>query len=69
MSRPAGLRKARAIFEGPTTEAEARARMAELKRYVARNENDDHTKSIHFLDDNFKNWSAHNQPNLAASSR
>jgi hypothetical protein len=68
MSRPAGLRKARAIFESPTTEAEAQAKVAELKRYVARHENDGHTKSIYFLDDNFKNWSIHNQPNLAASS-
>jgi hypothetical protein len=49
------LHKVWAIFEGPTTEAEAQAKLAELKRYVAHHENDGYTKSISFLDDNFKN--------------
>ena len=49
------LHKVWAIFEGPTTEAEAQAKLAELKRYVAHQENNGYTKSITFLDDNFKN--------------
>jgi hypothetical protein len=49
------LHKVWAIFEGPTTEAEAQTKLAELKRYAAHHENDGYTKSISFLDDNFKN--------------
>jgi hypothetical protein len=43
------------IFDGATTEAEAQTRLAELKRYVAHHENDGYTKSIIFLEENFKN--------------
>src|SRR5262245_9929420 len=49
------LYKVWAIFEGPATEAEAQAKLAELKQYAAHHENDGYTKSISFLDDNFKN--------------
>ena len=49
------LHKVWAIFEGPASEAEAQARLAELKQYAAHHENDGYTKSISFLDDNFKN--------------
>jgi hypothetical protein len=42
------------IFEGPTTEAEAQDKLAELKRYATHHENDGYTKSISFLEDNFK---------------
>jgi Transposase len=49
------LHKVWAIFEGATTEAEAQAKLAELKQYAAHHENDGYTKSIAFLDDNFKN--------------
>lgn len=49
------LHKVWAIFEGPTTEAEAQVKLDELKQYVAHNENDGYTKSISFLEDNFKN--------------
>lgn len=49
------LHKVWAIFEGPTTEAEAQAKLAELKQYAAHHENDGYTKSITFLADNFKN--------------
>src|SRR5215813_476043 len=49
------LHKVWAIFEGSTTEAEAQAKLAELKQYAAHHENDGYTKSIAFLDDNFKN--------------
>jgi hypothetical protein len=49
------LHKVWAIFEGPTTEAEAQDKLAELKRYAAHHEKDGYTKSISFLEDNFKN--------------
>jgi hypothetical protein len=49
------LHKVWAIFEGTTTEAEAQAKLAELKQYAAYHENDGYTKSISFLADNFKN--------------
>ena len=49
------LHKVWAIFEGTTTEAEAQAKLDELKQYVAHHENDGYTKSITFLEDNFKN--------------
>lgn len=49
------LHKVWAIFEGPTTEVEAQAKLAELKQYAAHHEKDGYTKSISFLDDNFKN--------------
>lgn len=49
------LYKVWAIFEGTTTEAEAQAKLAELKRYAAHHEQDGYTKSIAFLDENFKN--------------
>jgi hypothetical protein len=48
------LHKVWAIFEVLTTGAETQARLAELKQYVAHHENDGYTKSISFLDDNFK---------------
>jgi len=49
------LHKVWAIFEGTTTEAEAQAKLDELKQYVAHHEKDGYTKSITFLEDNFKN--------------
>ncbi len=49
------LDKVWAIFEGPTSEAEAQAKLAELKQYAAHHSQDGYTKSISFLDDNFKN--------------
>jgi Transposase len=49
------LHKVWAIFEGPTTEAEAQAKLVELKQYTAHHSEDGYTKSISFLDDNFKN--------------
>ena len=49
------LHKVWDIFEGPATEAEAQAKLAELKKYAAHQEKDGYTKSIAFLDDNFKN--------------
>lgn len=51
------LHKVWAIFEGPTTEAEAQAKLAELKQCAAYNENDGYTKSIAFLEEDFKNMS------------
>ena len=44
-----------AIFEGPTTEAEAQAKLAELKQTVAYHERDGYTKAVAFLDEHFKN--------------
>jgi len=44
-----------AIFEGPTTAAEAQTKLAELKKYVAHHEQDGYTKSVSFLDEHFKN--------------
>ncbi len=49
------LLKVWAIFEGPTTEAEAQSKLAELKEYVAQHEKDGYTKSVSFLDEHFKN--------------
>ena len=49
------LHKVWAIFEVPTTAAEAQAKLAELKRYAAHHEKDGYTKSIAFLEENFKN--------------
>lgn len=49
------LHKVWAIFDGPATEAEAQAKLAELKQYAAYKENDGYTKSISFLDEHFKN--------------
>lgn len=49
------LLKVWAIFEGPTTEAEAQEKLAELKEYAAHHEKDGYTKSIAFLDEHFKN--------------
>jgi hypothetical protein len=49
------LHKVRAIFEGPTTEAEAQAKLAELKQYAAYKEDAGYRKSIAFLDAHFKN--------------
>lgn len=49
------LLKVWAIFEGPTTEAQAQAKLAELKEYVADHEKDGYTKSVSFLDKHFKN--------------
>jgi hypothetical protein len=43
------------IFEGPSTEAEAQAKLAELKEYVAHHEKDGYTKSVSFLEEHFKN--------------
>jgi hypothetical protein len=48
------LLKVWAVFEGPTTEAEAQAKLAELKKYAAHHEDDGYTKSISFLDEHFK---------------
>ena len=49
------LLKVWSIFEGPTTEAEAQTKLAELKEYVAHHEKDGYTKSVSFLDEHFKN--------------
>lgn len=49
------LNKVWAIFDGPTTEAEAQAKLAELKQYAAYKEDDGYTKAIAFLDEHFKN--------------
>jgi hypothetical protein len=49
------LKKVWAIFEGPTTEMEAQVKLAELKQYVAHQENNGYTKSIAFLEEHFKN--------------
>lgn len=43
------------FFEGPTTEAEALEKLAELKAYAAHHEKDGYTKSVSFLDEHFKN--------------
>ena len=43
------------IFEGPTTEADAQAQLAELKEYVRHHDKDGYTKSVSFLDEHFKN--------------
>jgi hypothetical protein len=48
------LHKVWAIFEGPTTEEQAQAKLAELKRYVAYKAEGGYTKSIAFLDEHFK---------------
>ena len=49
------LLKVWAIFEGPTSEAEAQAKLAELKQSVAYHEQDGYTKAVSFLDEHFKN--------------
>jgi Transposase len=49
------LDKVWAIFEGPTTEAQAQAKLVELKQYAAHHAEDGYTKSISFLDEHFKN--------------
>jgi hypothetical protein len=49
------LDKVWAIFEGPTTEAQAIAKLAELKEYAAFNEDDGYTKSLSFLEEHFQN--------------
>lgn len=48
------LLKVWAVFEGPTTEAQAQAKLAELKEYAAHHEDDGYTKSISFLEEHFK---------------
>lgn len=49
------LLKVWAIFEGPTTEAEAQTKLAELKEYAVHHEKDGYTKSVAFLEEHFKN--------------
>ena len=49
------LKKVWAIFDGPTTELEAQLKLMELKQYAQCHENDGYTKSITFLEENFKN--------------
>ena len=49
------LLKVWAIFEAPTTAAEAQAKLIELKAYVAQHEKDGYTKSVSFRDAHFKN--------------
>lgn len=49
------LDKVWAIFEGPTTELEAQAKLAELKQYAAYKTEGGYRKSISFLDEHFKN--------------
>ena len=49
------LHKVWALFEGPTTEAAAQAKLAELKQYAAYTEAAGYRKSIAFLDQHFKN--------------
>ena len=49
------LQKVRDIFDGPTTEAEAQEKFAELKKYAAYQEDNGYTKSISFLAEHFPN--------------
>lgn len=49
------LCKVWAVFEGPTTEAEAQAKLVELQEYVRFHEKDGYTKSVTFLEEHFKN--------------
>lgn len=50
------LNKVWAIFDGPTTEAKAQVKLAELKKYAAyKAEDNGYTKAIAFLDEHFKN--------------
>jgi transposase-like protein len=49
------LNKVWAIFNGPTTEVEAQLRLMELKQYAQFHEDDGYSKSITFLEENFKN--------------
>lgn len=49
------LHKVWAIFEGPTTEVEAQAKLAALKQYAAYKAEGGYTKAISFLDEHFKN--------------
>ena len=49
------LDKVWAIFDGPTTEKEAQAKLAELKKYAAYKKDNGYTKAISFLDEHFKN--------------
>ncbi len=49
------LKKVWAIFDGPTTELEAQLKLMELKQYAQFHENDGYSKSITFLEENFKN--------------
>ena len=47
--------KEKEILQEVLRTQEAQTRLAELKRYVAHHENDGSTKSIIFLEENFKN--------------
>lgn len=49
------LCKVWAIFEGPTTEAEAQEKLAELKQYAAYKVDNGYTKTISFLEEHFQN--------------
>jgi hypothetical protein len=49
------LQRVWAIFDGPTTEAEAQEKLAELKKYAAYQADNGYTKSISFLEEHFKN--------------
>jgi transposase-like protein len=49
------LNKVWAIFNGPTTELEAQLKLLELKQYAQFHEDDGYSKSITFLEENFKN--------------
>jgi hypothetical protein len=53
------LHKVWAIFEGPTSAAEAETKLAELKQYTAYNENDGYTKAVAFLEANFKHMTTY----------
>jgi transposase-like protein len=49
------LNKVWSIFNGPTTELEAQLKLMELKQYAQFHEDDGYSKSITFLEENFKN--------------
>lgn len=49
------LHRVWAIFDGPVTEEQAQAKLAELKRYAAHKAAGGYRKSIAFLDEHFKN--------------
>lgn len=49
------LQRVWAIFDGPTTEAQALVKLAQLKRYAEFHDKDGYGKSISFLDQHFNN--------------
>ena len=49
------LNRVWAIFEGPTTEAQALVKLAQLKRYAEFHDKDGYSKSLSFLEQHFNN--------------